>query len=290
MENMRNALPPLNWLRAFESAARNLSFTAAASDLNMTQSAVSQQIKSLEHHLGRTLFVRRTRSIDLTDAGLAYLPVVQEAFDVLATGTRMMTGGDRGKVLTIQCNLAFSVFWLAPRLGQLCEKHPWLTLNISTSTWDHEPQTSGLEIRFGRHLEKRHLAEKLNKDTSFPVCTPEFAAQLDRWQDANLYDCTGVHANWEVWARHRGEDFPSGKMVSLASTFCVSLSVARAGAGIAMGHETLTRDLIAEGSLVRPYEDSVAMEEAYYLVSPPEHETTPATEAFSEWLKESITR
>ena len=118
MHDTRTALPPLNWLRAFESSARNLSFTSAAADLNMTQSAVSQQIKSLEQHLGRTLFIRRTRSIELTDAGLSYLPVVQEAFEVLATGTRMMTGGDHGKILSIQCNLAFSVFWLAPRLGR----------------------------------------------------------------------------------------------------------------------------------------------------------------------------
>ena len=113
MNGNDTSLPPLNWLRAFESAARHLSFTSAAADLNMTQSAVSQQIKNLEHYLGRTLFIRRTRSIVMTDAGYAYLPVVQEAFETLATGTRMMTGGDRGAILSVQCNIAFSVFWLS---------------------------------------------------------------------------------------------------------------------------------------------------------------------------------
>ncbi len=284
MQDPRTSLPPLNWLRAFESAARNLSFTAAASDLNMTQSAVSQQIKSLEQRLGRTLFIRRTRSIELTDAGLSYLPVVQEAFEVLTTGTRMMTGGDRGKILAIQCNLAFSVFWLAPRLGRLCDQHPWLILNISTATWDPEPQTDGLEIRFGRNLEKRHNVQRLNHDTSFPVCTPEFAGRLSDWREANLFDCTGIQANWEIWARQRGETLPEGKLVNLATTYCVSLSAARAGAGLAMGHETLTGDLLKEGTLVRPHEEAVAMEEAYYLVEPPEHEVTPATRTFCDWL------
>ena len=138
MAEQENALPPLNWLRAFEASARLLSFTAAASELNMTQSAVSQQIKSLEQHVGRPLFLRFPRAIQLTDTGHAYLPVVQEAFSTLVTGTRMVTGGDRGQVLTVQSNLAFSVFWLAPRLGSLLDKHPWLKLNITTATWEPE--------------------------------------------------------------------------------------------------------------------------------------------------------
>ena len=137
-------------------------------------------------------------------------------------------------------------------------------------------------------MEKRYRVERLSNDTSFPVCTPEFAARLGQWQEANLFDCTGVLANWESWARQRGEALSSGKLVNLASTYCVSLNAARAHAGLAMGHETLTSDLLADGTLVRPYDDAVAMEEAYYLVEPPEHEVTPATKAFSDWLREEI--
>ena len=288
MANVDNQLPPLNWLRAFESSARNLSFTSAAADLNMTQSAVSQQIKNLEQYLGRTLFVRRTRSIQLTDAGLAYLPVVQEAFDTLMSGTRMMTGGDRGKILTIQANMAFSVFWLAPRIGQLLELHPWLKLNISSVIWDPQIPSSEVEIRFGIDLQKRFTACRLRENTSYPVCTPEFASTLEHWQDASLFDSTGVKANWETWALARNETLPAGKMVNLASTYSVSINAALGGAGLAMGHDILTADLLNQNRLVQPFEEEIPMEEGYYIIEPPVHQVTPATRVFTEWIKSEL--
>ncbi|MEM7068449.1 MAG: LysR family transcriptional regulator [Pseudomonadota bacterium] len=288
MTQPESSLPPLNWLRAFESSARHLSFTSAASELNMTQSAVSQQIKNLEQHLGRALFIRRTRSIQLTDAGLAYLPVVQEAFDTLVTGTRMMTGGDRGKVLNIQANMAFSVFWLAPRLGDLMAIHPWLKLNISSVIWDTHIPNADVEIRFGIDLQKNFNATSLGGNTAYPVCTPDFAATLERWQDAHLFDCTGVRANWESWAAKKGEKLPSGKLVNLASTYSVSINAALGNAGLSMGHEMLTGDLLAQGMLIRPYEEAIPMDETYYVVEPAEHDSTPATRAFCEWIKSEI--
>lgn len=171
-------LPPLNWLKAFEASARNLSFTGAARDLNMTQSAVSQQIKALENHLGRSLFVRRTRALQLTEAGLNYLPTVQEAFSTLAAGTRALVGGDRGRNLSVQSNLAFSVFWLTPRLPRLYEQHPWLTLNITTTLWDMVEgiATPDVEIRFGRDLSGARVT-RLFDDTCFAVCSREIAAR-----------------------------------------------------------------------------------------------------------------
>lgn len=279
-------LPPLNWLRAFEASARHLSFTAAAGELNMTQSAVSQQMRSLEQFLGRALFVRRPRTLQLTDAGLAYLPVVQEAFSTLSSGTRMMTGGDRGKVLTVHVNMAFSVFWLAPRLGDLFAAHPWLRLNITTHTWDpdHTASPSDVEIRFGRRLHDRFDAQRLAHETAFPVCTPEVADQMEDWRTANLFDCTGVLANWEAWAGGRGESLPRGKNVHLATTYSVSITAALGGAGLAMAHDTLAASLIEDGRLVRPFPESIAMEEAYYLLNVPEHATTPANRAFAGWV------
>ncbi len=287
MDN-RNSLPPLNWLYAFEAAARHLSCTAAAGELNMTQSAVSQQIKNLEHHLGRELFIRRTRSIQLTDAAYAYLPIVQEAFETLSVGTRMMTGGDRGKILYIQINLAFSVFWLAPRLGRLFEKHPWMRLNISTAAWDPEPISADVEIRFGRNLEKRYKAIPLGKNTAFPVCSPQRAATLGNWQDELLFDCTGVLANWEAWAKARGERLPKGKLVNLSTTYSVSINAACGGAGLAMGHEMLAGELLKSGALIRPHPETIPMEKAYYMIQQPEHTSTPASRTFAEWIESEL--
>lgn len=119
MPEPSQSLPPLTWLRAFEATARHLSFTRAASELNLTQSAVSQHVRSLESFLNRALFLRKTRALELTEDGGNYLPVVREAFDLLASGTQAFIGADRGRSMVLQCNLAFSVFWLAPRLARL---------------------------------------------------------------------------------------------------------------------------------------------------------------------------
>ncbi|NNE22221.1 MAG: LysR family transcriptional regulator [Rhizobiales bacterium] len=282
-------LPPLNWLRAFEASARNLSFTGAARDLNMTQSAVSQQIKALENHLGRSLFVRRTRALQLTEAGLNYLPTVQEAFSTLAAGTRALIGGDRGRRLSVQSNLAFSVFWLTPRLPRLYAQHPWLTLNITTTLWDMvEGITSpDVEIRFGRDLDGARVT-RLSKDTCFAVCSPEIAARGADWRTEQLFDCAGMISGWDAWAAEQGERLPDGKAINIATTFVISLGAALAGAGMAMAHETVADQLLADARLVRAGDHIVAMQDAYYLASPAKHAETPASRAFNDWLLAEI--
>ena len=161
MSTGASSLPPLAWLRAFEASARHLSFTRAAGELGLTQSAISQHIRNLEAYLGRDVFLRKTRALELTEDGGNYLPIVREAFQILSNGTQAFTGDDRGRTLTLHCNLAFSIYWLAPRLHKLYEAHPWLTLNIVTPIWDPERHAThaALEIRFGRpaDLNDNHL-------------------------------------------------------------------------------------------------------------------------------------
>ena len=192
-----DGLPPLNWLRAFETSARHLSFTLAASELNLTQSAVSQHVRSLESFLGRDLFLRKTRAIELTEAGANYLPVVREAFQMLASGTRAFTGGDRGRTLTLHCNMAFSVHWLAPRLKRLYAAHPWIVLNIVTPIWDPERQAANaqVEIRFGRPEDMSPAAQQLTKERFFPVCAPSYQEGEIDLETAVLLDCAGTLTN-----------------------------------------------------------------------------------------------
>src|SRR5690554_3512253 len=157
-----NALPHLAWLRAFEATARHMSFTLAAQELGLTQSAVSQHVRNLELFLGRDLFIRRTRALDLTEAGGNYLPTVREAFDMLTQGTRSVFGDTRSNSLIVQCNLGFALFWLTPRLQDFQTQHPGIALNIVTPIWDPErnTDTSALEIRFGRGGDLPHEAER----------------------------------------------------------------------------------------------------------------------------------
>ncbi|MCB2043182.1 MAG: LysR family transcriptional regulator, partial [Rhodoferax sp.] len=170
-------LPPLNWLRAFEASARALSFTEAAQELHMTQSAVSQQIKSLESALGRQLFHRRARGLELTDIGRGYLPTVQAAFNTLEEGTAVLTGRNEPDVLELHSNISFATFWLTPRLHLFLAEFPWVQLDVATSIWPAEKprNLAAVEIVLGLGKWEGRAGQRLTRDTIFPVCTPELA-------------------------------------------------------------------------------------------------------------------
>jgi len=281
------ALPPLNWLRAFEAAARHLSFTAAATELNLTQSAVSQHIRSLEHYLGKPLFVRQPRTLSLTEEATNYLPAVREAFRVLQTGTAAFPGMPSGRSVTLQCNLGFATFCLIPRLAKLLEAHPWLALNVVTPIWNPE-QTSGqadVEIRFGSEdtLGLAPQVTRLTRETYYPVCSPSIANGVD-WRTSPLFDCAGVLATWQGWLSAQGEALPPERGVTLFSTFAVSIGAARTGAGLAMAHDSLVAHALAQGQLVRPFAEAVEMSECYCLIEPQAHLRTPSSQALAQWL------
>ncbi len=283
----RSSLPPLTWLRAFEAAARHLSFTLAAQELNLTQSAISQHVRSLEAYLGRELFVRRTRALILTEAGSNYLPTVREAFDILARGTRSFTGGDRGKSLIVQCNMAFSVYWLAARLPRLYAAHPWLVLNIVATLWDPErsAREAAVEIRFGRPGDMSDDAQRLTHDEFYPVCRPDYQNGAPDLATARLFDCSGVMGTWEAWCDTQNRPFTRASEINLASTYIVATSAVLNGAGMTMSHDTLAHDLIETGWLTRPFPGAGVLPESYFLLAPPSHGATPASRAFADWLR-----
>ena len=283
-------LPPLTWLRAFEAAARHLSFTLAAKELNLTQSAVSQHVRSLEAFLGKELFIRRTRALSLTEAGANFVPTIREAFELLARGTHSFTGGDRGRSLVLQCNLAFSIFWLTPRLKRLYKAHPWLVLNIITPIWDPERDhaRAACEIRFGRPSDMPNDARRLCDDRFYPVCHPDYQGGLVNLETARLFDCAGVISTWDTWFKSQNRTFDRANEVNLGSTYTISINAALSGAGIAMAHDTLVADLLAEGALMMPFEHTPALHESYFLLAPPSHGDTPASRAFLDWFEEEL--
>ncbi|MEM1073327.1 MAG: LysR family transcriptional regulator [Pseudomonadota bacterium] len=281
-------LPPLNWLRAFEASARNLSFTGAARDLNMTQSAVSQQIKSLEAFMGRPLFHRHTRALELTQTGQSYLPVVREAFRTLAHGTRSLTRPD-DDLLRVQCNLSFAIHWLAPRMADFRAAHPDVTLDISTELWEPKDMAEGadVEIRYSLRPSDQVYAELLATDFYYPVCRPDYAVSLETLHLLPLYDCAAMMGTWAVWAEEAGLRWPDPH-VTYATTYSVALAVARAGGGLALGHDLITRDMITAGELVAPFTHRAEMQEAYYLIQTPQAQTMPTASAFVSWLQSRI--
>ena len=287
-------LPPLNWLRAFEASARALSFTAAAQELNMTQSAVSQQIKALENALGRALFYRRVRGLELTDEGRGYLPTVQAAFAMLEEGTAVLTGRNDPDVLELHANLSFAIFWLTPRLGRFMDEFPWVQLNIATSIWPLERPSgsAAVEIVFGLGKWESRVGQRLSHDHVFPVCTPELAGRiqnLDGLLQQRLFDLPGTLQSWDSWlegaAPGRATHTP---VVHRASTWAVSLEWARQGLGVALAHDTVANGLIQSGQLARPLDFALPMKEAYYLIAPEGSHTHAAAQAFKAWLLREI--
>jgi len=283
-------LPPLNWLRAFEASARALSFTAAAQELSMTQSAVSQQIKSLESALGRVLFLRRARGLELTDEGRGYLPTVQAAFALLEEGTDVLTGRNAPDVLELQVNLSFAMFWLSPRLEDFLTQYPWVQLNLATAIWSEERPnaTATVNIVFGQGKREGKTGRRLTRDQKFPVCSPKLArriASLDDLVKQRLFDLPGTVQSWSSWMDAQP---PSSRRtlpaIHRASTWALSLQWAQQGLGVALAHDTIARDLLASGKLVRPFEFSIPMKESYYLIAPEGSQTHAAAKAFKEWL------
>ncbi len=282
---MHASLPPLGWLRSFEAAARHLSFTGAARDLNMTQSAVSQQIKALESYLGRPLFHRRPRALELTEAGCTYLPVVRDAFRTLIRGTRTVTGTDQDTV-RVKSNLSFAVHWLAPRLTRFRAAHPEVHLNISTELWEPREMAEGadIEIRFSLRPADTVRAELLCNDHYCPVGAPGYPVTLDDLAMQPLYDCSNLLGNWTAWAEDQSLSWPDPP-VTYATTFCVTMSVAMAAGGLALAHDVIARRLIETGQLIAPFEHRAVMQESYYLLLSPQAERSPGTVAFAAWLR-----
>jgi LysR family transcriptional regulator, glycine cleavage system transcriptional activator len=283
-------LPPLNWLRAFEASARHLSFTAAAEELSMTQSAVSQQIKSLENAMGRTLFLRRARGLQLTDEGRGYLPTVQAAFAMLEEGTTVLQSRNHPDVLELQVNLSFALFWLTPRLGQFLQENPGVQLNLATAVWTQErAQPAGsMQIVFGLGKSEGITGKRLTRDSIFPVCAPALAQQIRSLDDLlaqRLFDLPGTAQSWTAWLQaHPEASKRTMPAVHRASTWALSLEWAKRGLGVALAHDTIAADLLASGQLVRPVDFAIPMKEAYYLITPEGSRTRHASKVFKEWL------
>jgi LysR family transcriptional regulator, glycine cleavage system transcriptional activator len=286
---MRSELPPLAWLRAFEAAARHLSFTDAAKELNLTQAAVSKHVKSLEQHLRHELFIRRTRSLQLTKLGEAYLPKVKDAFERLFIGTREVFGGRRSQELTLRCAVSFAVNWLAPRLPDYLEKHPGKQVRIISSVWNDafDADVYDLDIQYGSGDWPDVRNHRLSWETITPLCSPAVAAHLitpDDLQQHRLLHVIGYQEGWGTWLKAAGSKTVNPGQGLQFDTSLIAFEVAAQGAGVALGRRSLTREVLISGRLVAPFALEVAINEAFYLLEPVGRDAHPDTASFVAWV------
>ena len=271
---MAHRMPPLNWLRTFEASARHLSFTHAASELGLSQVAVSKQVKQLELHLREPLFVRHARSLEMTKAAEAYLPKVRDAFERLSDGTREVFGGRRSKILTLRAAVGFSVNWLAPRLPDFRARHPQVQLRIVSSVWNEETahREFDLDIRYGTGKWPGMRADRLTWDTITPVCGPSGprggAAHVDDLANRTLIHVLGYEEGWAKWLRAAGaaDVVDAGQGLQVDNSL-LAFELAAHGCGIALARSSLASRAVEAGCLVTPFDLEVPIEEAFHLVS-----------------------
>ncbi|MEG2878272.1 MAG: LysR family transcriptional regulator [Comamonas sp.] len=277
---------PLNALRAFEVSARHLSFTRAAEELHVTQTAVSQHVKNLEDRLKVTLFRRLPRGLALTDEGQALLPVLAQSFERIGQLLDQFGDGRAREALTVGVVGTFAVGWLIPRLRDFQQSHPFVDFRLFTHNNRVDIAGEGLDyaIRFGDGAWHGTHAQPLLAAPLSPMCTPALAAELHTPGDlAGQVLLRSYRADeWVAWFAAAATPCP----LLRGAVFDSSLTMAQAaaqGAGIALLPVRMFAQELQQGRLVRPFETEIATGR-YWLTRLKSRPVTAAMQAFSDWL------
>ena len=295
---MTTALPSLNGLRAFEAAARHLSFTRAAAELNVTQTAISHQIRRLEEQLGLRLFLRRNRALQLTREAQTYLPAVRAAFEDLRQATDRLRRPEREGLLTVSTLASLAAKWLLPRVASFQEANPGIEVRLSASTHlvDFRREEVDMAVRYGRGHWPGLRADWLMAEDIFPVCSPSLrdgAKPLRRPEDLahhTLLHATISREDWQLWLTAAGlpTALAQRRGLNFDQTF-MAIQAAIDGLGVALGRTPYVEADIAAGRLVVPFDVVLPAEAGFYIVAPEETADTPKVARFRDWLVASVT-
>lgn len=288
---MTARLPSLNGLRAFEAAARHMSFTTAAAELNVTQTAISHQIRRLEAELGVALFLRLKDGLALSKDGQAYLPGVRSAFQTLRHSTQQFLESRGPSVLTISTLVSVASKWLLPRLPAFQQAFPDIDVRISATTDLVDFRRGGIDaaIRYGRGDWKGLRADFLMADEVFPVCSPAVATTLhtpENLASHTLVQVSGLTASdWQAWLSAAGQ--PAQLADGAKLTFDLAMMAVQAaidGQGVCIGRSTYVNDDLRAGRLVAPFDLRLQDDLGFYLVTPHETADSRKISAFRQWL------
>jgi DNA-binding transcriptional LysR family regulator len=290
---MAYRLPPLNTLRLFEAAGRKLSFKLAAEELDVTPSAVSHGVQTLEDWLGAPLFHRSRRGISLTTAGEGYLPAVAEALRLLASAADRVPNASSGRTLRISVTPTFGSRLLLPRLHRFRERYPGVNVSIDTTHVVVEFPRDGadLGIRLGDGRWPGLKTEWLLTESLVPVCAPSLLERLGPLRslcDAPLIHVTTIDQDWQAWAFAVGRgpvDCQRGLKVDNTQ---MAIEAAVEGLGIAIGRRPMVDPELERGTLVRFDPQEVVSAKSYWLVAPADILARPEILALREWLLDEL--
>lgn len=301
MNSPRWQLPPLELLLAFEASARHLSFTKAAGELSLTQSAVSRQIQALEESLGAKLFERRTRALLLTEAGQRFFHVAQAVLGELDGATQKLRGAAAARTVTVTTTPGFASLWLIPRLNGYLQANPGVDVRISASYDLANLEREGLDLGIRYAPEADMQGQRpLFQEAVIPVCSPALAADPARplREPADLRAHVLLHSvdakfswmEWNLWLHAHGlRDLkPAGALQFNQYDQLVQAAVN--GQGVALGRLPLLRRMLKEKALVAPFRKSVDSSRGYYLVRSARAAGKPDVAKFEAWLLEEATK
>lgn len=288
---MRQRLPALNALKAFEAAARHGSFTRAAAELFVTQGAVSHQVKALETELGVRLFNREHQKLVITEAGKEYLVAVRDGFDRIALGTERLLQQQTAGALTVSTSPDFAAKWLVHRLGHFAEAHPEIDLRVSATLHhvDFAREDVDLAVRHGDGNWPGLDTVRLSSEQLFAVCSPKLLTgrrRLTKPSDILKYPLIHMdsRADWSKWLQAVGLEDAAvihGPVMNRAS---MVIDAAINGQGVALARTTLSAWDLMNGRLVRPFAEALRLSKSYWIICPKATAALPKIVTFREWL------
>ena len=289
-------LPPLNALRAFEVAARHLSFAKASEELNVTPAAVSQQIKKLEEHLQVQLFGRKNRGLTLSEDAMLILPGIKDGFDKMTSSVQSLQRRKEHGFITVSATPSFASKWLVPRLDRWVAEHPETDVRISASLdlVDFEKTGIDLAIRFGAGTYAGLTSTFLMKESFVVVCSPILVRGDNALEiPADLKNHTLLHVlgpnpqygeDWRNWLQAAGVgDIDSERGLYFDDT-AAGVASAIGGQGVLLARRAIIEEDVLRGLLVMPFDLDIPVEFSWYLVSPKTGQQSPSVNAFKQWL------
>lgn len=298
MQKKRFNLPPLDLIQGFEAAARTLSFTRAAEELFITQSAVSRQIRALEEHLGAPLFERRHRSLALTEQGRTLHKAAAELLERLQAVTDGLRAAGAVRHLTVTTTSGFASLWLIPRLRGFTALHPDVDVRISATykPINLERSLVDVAVRYCAPDGAPEGAVRLFGEELFPVCAPSLLTDgpnpLRRLADLEHHallhmDGAGGFLDWGTWLAAQGLPDLRPAASLRFDGYEQMIGAALSAQGVAMGIGRLVRGLIDEGRLAAPFANSVVSQRAYFVIRSSLTGDRPHVRAFTDWLIEA---
>lgn len=281
----------LNSLVAFEAAARHKNYSLAATELHITHSAVSQQMRLLEASLGIALFERKGRQMQLTAEGKELLKQIQPALRQISRALAQVKSEKRVPAIRVATLQSFATFWLLPRLGKFQAAYPDLAIHIQAAIGlvNLDKTKTDIAIRFGLGSWDNYDAERLLDDQLYPVCSPDFNDRRFPSHPKQLGNyrilCVENGREWQNWSQFAGVDISHFKHETHHSDSNLMLTAAKAGQGIAVARHSLVAEEIAAGNLVRLFDVIAPSDYSYYLVTPKGLQKNEALLAFEQWLK-----